>query len=55
MTEAAKEARRLYRREWRRKNKDKVAAQQARYWERKAAKLAAAPAGQPDQDKLEQD
>lgn len=43
MTEQAKAARRAYRREWNRKNRDKVAAAQARYWERKAA----APA--PDQ------
>lgn len=40
MTEAAKEARRLYKREWNAKNKDKVKAAQARYWERKAAKAA---------------
>jgi len=37
MTERAKEARRAYRREWNRKNKDKVKAAQARYWEKKAA------------------
>ena len=37
MSEAALEARRAYKREWQRKNKDKVKAQQARYWERKAA------------------
>lgn len=38
MTEKAKEMRRQYKREWNRKNKDKVKASQNRYWERKAAK-----------------
>lgn len=37
MTEKAREARRRYKREWNRKNPDKVKAAQARYWERKAA------------------
>lgn len=37
MTEQAKELRRAYKREWNRKNRDKVQAAQARYWERKAA------------------
>ena len=32
--------RREYQREWRRKNKDKVAANNRRYWERKAQKMA---------------
>ena len=36
MTEQAKEARRAYKREWNRKNRDRVKAAQARYWERKA-------------------
>ena len=36
MTEAAQEARRAYKREWNRQNRDKVKAAQARYWERKA-------------------
>ena len=36
MTEAAKEARRAYKREWNRKNPDKVRESQRRYWERKA-------------------
>lgn len=40
MNEAAKEARRAYKRKWNRKNRDKVAAAQARYWERKAAAAA---------------
>ena len=38
MNEAAKEARRAYKREWNHKNKDKVRAAQARYWERRAEK-----------------
>lgn len=37
MTEKARAARAAYRREWARKNPDKVKAQQARYWEKKAA------------------
>ena len=37
MTEAAKEARRAYKREWNKRNRDKVRESQRRYWERKAA------------------
>jgi len=37
MNEAAAEARRAYRREWARKNPDKVKAQQERYWAKRAA------------------
>lgn len=40
MTEQAREARRAYKKEWNRKNRDKVKAAQARYWERKAAGAA---------------
>lgn len=36
MTEAAKEARRAYRREWNRRNPDKVKAAQERYWNKRA-------------------
>lgn len=36
MNEQAREVRRTYKREWNRKNPDKVKAAQARYWERKA-------------------
>lgn len=36
MTEAAKQARREYKRQWNRRNRDKVQQAQARYWERKA-------------------
>lgn len=39
MTEAAKQARREYKRAWNRKNRDKVQQAQARYWERRAAAL----------------
>lgn len=39
MDENAKEARRIYVREWQRANKDKVRAAQARYWKKKAAKI----------------
>ena len=54
MTEAAKEARRAYKREWNRKNKDKVKAAQARYWERRAAgKAEQAAEGAPDQETTE--
>ncbi len=38
MTEEAKEARRAYKREWNRNNKDKIKAAQARYWEKQALK-----------------
>lgn len=51
MTEAAKAARRAYKREWAKKHPDKVRAAQERHWEKKAAaerepaiKPAAAPA-----------
>lgn len=40
MTNAAKEAQRQYRAEWRRKNPEKVKAQQERYWEKRAAQQA---------------
>lgn len=38
----AAEARRIYKREWNRKNRDKVKAAQDRYWQRKAEQAAAA-------------
>lgn len=41
MTEQAKEARRAYRREWNRRNPDKVKASIERYWEKRAAAIAA--------------
>ena len=40
VSDLAIQLRREYQREWRRKNKDKVAANNRRYWERKARKLA---------------
>ena len=40
MTEAAREARKAYKREWNRRNREKVKAAQDRYWERKAEKAA---------------
>lgn len=44
LTGAAAEARRAYKREWNRKNRDKVRAAQSRYWERKAQQAAEAAA-----------
>ena len=40
MTDAAREARREYKRQWNRANADKVKAAQARYWEKKAQQAA---------------
>ena len=37
LTKEAQEARRAYKREWNRRNRDKVKAAQERYWERIAA------------------
>lgn len=39
LSEKAKEARRAYRREWAKKNQEKVKAAQARYWNKKAEEL----------------
>lgn len=39
--ELAKEEQRKYQRQWRAKNRDKVASINRRYWEKKAAELAA--------------
>lgn len=41
MTEAAKEARRAYKRKWAKENPDKVKAAQERYWTKKAQEAAA--------------
>ena len=41
MTEAAKEARRAYKREWARNNPEKVKAHQERFYAKKAAEAAA--------------
>lgn len=42
MTDKAKEARRAYKREWNRRNPDKVKAAQERYWNKKAEAAEAA-------------
>jgi len=42
MTDEARKARNAYMSEWRRKNPDKVKANTARFWERKAADAEAA-------------
>lgn len=52
MTEQARAARRAYKREWNRKNRDKVAAAQRRYWEKKAR--AAAQDQQTDEPKAQE-
>ena len=44
MTDAAKEARRAYKRKWARENPDKIRAQQDRYWSKRAEADAAADA-----------
>lgn len=44
MTDAAKEARRAYKRKWARENPDKIRAQQDRYWSKRAEADAAAAA-----------
>ena len=40
LTAEARAAKREYMKQWRAKNKEKVAANNRRYWERKAQKLA---------------
>lgn len=40
MTEKARAAQRAYRKEWARRNPDKVKAQQERYWQRRAERMA---------------
>lgn len=51
MTDQARAIRNAYRREWAKKNRDKVNAIQARYWEKKAAQQAAADQEAPAEDK----
>ena len=46
MTEEAKQARLAYRREWQKKNRDKVKAYNETYWEKKAAAMKAEAAQQ---------
>lgn len=53
MNEAAKEARRAYKRKWQRENRDKVKQYQENYWNRKAQEAAAADsdtAGEPAEE-----
>lgn len=58
MTDQAKEARRAYNRaykkEWNRKNPDKVRAAQERYWERKAQAMQASATDQQTDEPKEQ-
>lgn len=49
MDERAKEARRAYKREWNRRNRDKVKAAQERYWSKKAAEAGQDPPPEPEQ------
>ena len=42
MTDAAKEARRAYKRKWAKENPDKIRAMQDRYWNKRAEAAAAA-------------
>ena len=42
MTDAAKEARKAYKREWAKRNRDKTREYNKRYWEKKAAEAAEA-------------
>ena len=49
MSEAAREARKQYKREWYARNKEKQREYTARYWERKAAE-AAAEGEEPTED-----
>lgn len=49
MTEAARAARREYKKKWQRENRDKVKKYQADYWNRKAQAAAAAAAEDPDE------
>lgn len=54
MTEAARAARREYKKKWQRENADKVKQYQANYWNRKAQEAAAAAqdhgGGDPQED-----
>ena len=53
MTEQAMELRRAYKREWNRRNRERVKQHQSNYWERKArqaAELAEAKEGNKEDD-----
>ena len=41
LSAAAREQEKLYQKEWRRKNRDKIREHNAKYWERKALQAAA--------------
>lgn len=47
MTDKAREMRKEYKREWNRRNKDKVKAAQEKYWNRRAAAAAEKEADEP--------
>ena len=51
LTEAAKEARRAYDREWRAKNREKVKEAKVRYWNRKAEHMAAETVATDEEEK----
>lgn len=51
MTQAAIEARRAYKREWNRRNRDRVKKHQRDYWERKAAAIKANTDTTSDQER----
>lgn len=48
MTDEARAARNAYKRQWNAANKDKVKAQQARHWEKRAAQIKAAESNAAD-------
>lgn len=48
MDESAKAARRLYEKEWRAKNPDKVKARNERYWAKRAAMMQQSEKGAAD-------
>lgn len=50
MTEEAKEARRVYLRQWARDNRDKCRVNQERYWQRIADRMAAEKAKEGARD-----
>ena len=54
MSERGLEARRAYKREWARRNPDKIREQQRRYWERKAAAAEEQQAAQQNADRRDQ-
>lgn len=54
MTDKALELRRAYKREWAKRNPDKIREQQRRYWERKAAQAVAEAAPAPLDNQINQ-